>query len=190
MTVEQLKEYIINTERISIAPEIRPSASKNPDGSLKPFYLTRDFKYLADDKFELTVINSADAYGKIPLIKMDIKWHIAWQWDHPIAAGAQKVNFIADEWYEVTPLIQWFVDILNQIAINNFDKRELNQSQSILRKAFVPFWLAEGQIFAEFDLIYIFGEMMFWWARNIDGRGFDTEENRPANLQIPMIKKQ
>jgi hypothetical protein len=32
--------------------------------------------------------------------------------------------------------------------------------------------------------------MMFWGARNIDGRGFDTEENRPTNLQIPMVRQE
>ena len=26
-------------------------------------------------------------------------------------------------------------------------------------------------------------------ARNIDGRGFDKEENRPTNLQIPLVPK-
>ncbi|HVR55726.1 MAG TPA: hypothetical protein VMT72_02730, partial [Pseudolabrys sp.] len=35
----------------SVAPEVRPS--KNPDGSLKPFYLKRAFKYLPSDRFEL-----------------------------------------------------------------------------------------------------------------------------------------
>jgi len=35
-------------------------ATKNPDGSLRPFYLSRQFKYLGDDRFELTIANSAD----------------------------------------------------------------------------------------------------------------------------------
>ena len=45
----------------SIAPEVRPS--KNPDGSLKPFYLKRALKYLPSDRFELEIVNSADPYG-------------------------------------------------------------------------------------------------------------------------------
>jgi hypothetical protein len=48
--------------------------------------------------------------------------------------------------------------------------------------------LAEGQVFKEYDLIYLYDGMMFWGARNVDGRGFDKEENRPNNLQIPMVK--
>src|ERR1700710_2784555 len=48
----------------SIAPEVRPSAAKNPDGSLKPFYLSRAFKALPGDVFELTVINFAAPNGR------------------------------------------------------------------------------------------------------------------------------
>ena len=36
--------------------------SKNPDGTLKPFYLKRSFKYLPSDRFELEIVNSADPY--------------------------------------------------------------------------------------------------------------------------------
>jgi hypothetical protein len=30
---------------------------------------------------------------------------------------------------------------------------------------------------------------LFWGARNINGRGFDSEQNRPTNLEIPVIRK-
>ena len=188
MTVEQVKQSIVGAWA-SIAPELRPSTTKSADGIMKPFYLTRAFKYSDDDAFELAIINAADPYGKVPLVKILIKGHIVWQGEHPIAAGAQKVNFIADQAYEVTPLIQGFVDVLNHVASNGFNKWEVNGTQSIKGKAFAPFGLAEGQIFGEYDLIYVLNDMLFWGARNVDGRGFDTEENRPTNLQIPMIRK-
>jgi len=188
MTIEQIKQSMLG-QWVSIAPEIRPSIAKNPDGSMKPFYLKRDFTYLPGDKFQLDVINSADAYGKVPLVKISIKGNIVWQGEHPIAQGAQKVKFTADDLYEVTPLIQGFADAMNQLAAKGFDTWELNKTQSILGKAFAPFGLSEGQIFAEYDLIYLFNDMLFWGARNVDGRGFDKEENRPTNLQIPLVKK-
>jgi hypothetical protein len=188
MTVEQIKKLILG-EWMSIAPEIRPSISKNADGSMKPFYLTRAFKYSAGDKFELEIINSADAYGKVPLVKIVIKGNIAWQGEHPIAEGAQKVKFSADEAYEVTPLISGFADAMNQLASKGFGKWEVNNTQSIMGKAFAPFGLTEGQLFAEYDLIYVLNGMLFWGARNVDGRGFDKEENRPTNLQIPLVKR-
>jgi hypothetical protein len=73
------------------------SASRNPDGTSKPFYLTREFRALPDDRFELTVINSVDPYGRTPLARIVIEGHMLWRGDHPIAIGAQKVDFIADE---------------------------------------------------------------------------------------------
>jgi len=59
----------------SVAPEVRPSASKNPDGSLKPFYLKRAFKYQPSDRFELEIVNSADPYGAVPLARINWRAH-------------------------------------------------------------------------------------------------------------------
>ncbi|ESY55545.1 MULTISPECIES: hypothetical protein [unclassified Mesorhizobium] len=53
----------------------------------------------------------------------------------------------------------------------------------------MPFGLVGGTHFKEFDLVYIAHDLLFWGARNIDGRGFDTEENRPTNLQVPLVRK-
>ena len=71
--------------------------SNGPDGSLKPFYLKRAFKYLPSDRFELEIVNSADPYGAVPLARIRIGGHMLWQGAHPIAPGAQKVDFVADE---------------------------------------------------------------------------------------------
>ena len=173
----------------SIAPEVRPSASKNADGSLKPFYLKRAFKNLPSDRFELEIVNSADPYGTVPLARIKIGGHMLWQGPHPIAPGAQKVDFVADETYEVTPLAQGFADILNKVASAGYAPWAVNSPQSIFGKTFAPFALKEGTNFMEYDLVYLRGDLLFWGARNIDGRGFETEQNRPTNLQIPLVRK-
>ncbi|SEE29256.1 hypothetical protein [Bradyrhizobium erythrophlei] len=172
----------------SIAPEIRPS--KNPDGSIKPFYLKRAFTYQSSDRFELVVVNSADPYGKVPLARIRIVGHMQWQGAHPIAPGAQKVDFVADEAYEVTPLAQGFADVINKIASAGYAPWVVDAPQSIFGKSFAPFALKEGTNFMEYDLVYLRGDLLFWGARNVDGRGFDTEQNRPTNLQIPLVRKQ
>ncbi len=186
MAVEQIKKISLGKWE-SIAPEVRPSSTKNADGTLKPFYLTRRFTLHEDDTFELLVTNFADPYAKIPITKMLIRGHVEWKGAHQIAEGAQKVDFTADIEYTVTPMIQTFVDILNKFT-KGYDEWKIGETQNILKKAFPPFGLAEGQVFKEYDLIYVFEGLMFWGARHIDGRGFDTEENRPTNLQIPMKK--
>ena len=186
--VTKIKQAMLGTWE-SIAPEVRPSAAKNADGTLKPFYLKRTFKYLPSDRFELDVVNLADPYGAVPLARMKIVGHMKWQGPHPIAAGAQKVDFIADETYEVTPLAQVFADVLNKVAAAGYSPWPVNATQSIFGKTFVPFGIKEGTNFMEYDLVYLRGDLLFWGARNIDGRGFDTEQNRPTNLQIPMVRK-
>ena len=173
----------------SIAPEVRPSASKNADGTLKPFYLKRAFKYLPSDRFELEIVNSADPYGAVPLARIKIGGHMIWQGTHPIAPGAQKVDFIADASYEVAPLAQGFADVLNKVATAGYATWAVGVPQSVFGKAFAPFGLKEGTNFMEYDLVYLRGDLLFWGARNIDGRGFDTEQNRPTNLQIPLMRK-
>ena len=186
--VTKIKEAMLGNWE-SIAPEVRPSASKNADGSLKPFYLKRAFKYLPSDRFELEIVNSADPYGAVPLARIKIGGHMLWQGPHPIAPGAQKVDFVADETYEVTPLSQGFADLLNKVASAGYAPWAANSPQSIFGKAFAPFGLKEGTNFMEYDLVYHRGDLLFWGARNPDGRGFDTEQNRPTNLQIPLIRK-
>jgi len=187
MSLEKIKQQLTGQWK-SIATEIRPSGIKDESGNIKPFYLKRLFTYSSGDIFELQVTNFADPFGKIPLAQMDIQGRMEWKGEHPITLGAQKVDFIADEKYQVIPLIQGFADLLNQVASNGFEKWEVGGTQSILKKAFLPFGLAEGQVFSECDLVYLFNDFMFWGARNVDGRGFDTEENRPTNLQIPLTR--
>ena len=183
---EILKNALVG-EWVSLAPEVRPS--KNPDGSLKSFYLTRDFRYSEGDRFELVIMSMADPFGKTPLSKIAIRGHMFWRGEHPIAPGAQKVDFHADEAYEVTPLHVGFANLLNQVARSGYDEWRVAHMQSILGKSFPPFGLTEGKNFQEFDLVHLTRGMMFWGARHADGRGFDSEENRPTNLQIPLVRK-
>jgi len=189
MNPEQIKAFILGGRWISIAPEIRPSQNKTSTGDIQPFYLTRTFIFSPGDKFELTVINNADPFGKIPLAKILIKGHFVFQGEHPIASGAYNVDYIADQAYEVTPLHQGFADAVNKFPTEGLNKWELNVAQSLLGKAFPLFGLVTGKVFAEYDLIYIYNDMLFNGSRNVDGRGFDKPENRPTNLQIPLIRK-
>jgi hypothetical protein len=188
MTPDDLKPQLLG-DWTSLATELRPSSQKTPDGSLKPFHLRREFRYLAGDRFELTVTNFADPLGKLALARIFIRGHMLWRGDHPVAPGAQKVDFIADEAYEVTPLLQGFADVLNQVAGTGYAHWEVGATQSVFGKNFLPFGLVEARHFMEYDLVHLSHGLLFWGARHVDGRGFDKEENRPTNLQIPLARK-
>ena len=186
MSTDALKSSLAGTW-VSLTPEVRPT--KNPDGTIKPFYLSRTFDYQPDDRFQLTVMNFADPFGKVAIGKIEIAGHMLWRGEHPIAAGAHKVDFIADAGYALTPLVPPFVELLDRAASNGYEKWAVGQRQSLFGKSFVPFGLVEGRNFMEYDLVYLSHDLLFWGARNVDGRGFDAEENRPLNLQIPMERK-
>lgn len=188
MSLEQIKRSLAG-HWASLATEVRPSVARNPDGTPKPFYLRREFAYRDGDVFELLITNSADPFGKVPLARIRIEGHMAWRGEHPVAAGAQKVDFVADVAYEVTPLLQGFADVLNQVAAQGYARWEVGQTQSVFGKSFVPFSLKAGTNFMEYDLVHLAHGLLFWGARHVDGRGFDSEENRPTSLQIPLARK-
>ena len=189
MTADQIRDFIQGGEWVSIAPEVRPSISPSATGGIKPFYLTRVFKYTAGDKFECTVINYADPNAKVPLVKIVIKGHNIWQGGHPIAEGAYMLDYMADEAYEVTPLHQGFADAINKIPGNVLNTWELNVMQDVKGKLFPAFGLTAGQIYIDYDLIYISNNMLFNGSKNVDGRPFDKPENRPTNLQVPLVRR-
>jgi hypothetical protein len=174
-------------EWVSIAPEVRPR--RNPDGSLRSFFLERELNYKKRDRFELMIMSFADPFGATPLCKILIKGQLFWRGAHPSAPGAQKVDFHADEAYEVTPLHVAFANGLNHIARNGYDEWRVAGMQSVFGKSFPPFGLEAGKNFVEFELLYLNGGMLFFGARHVDGREFDSEENRPTNLQFPLVRR-
>jgi hypothetical protein len=188
MTAEQTQQFIQGGEWLSITPEVRPGSSKNAAGDVQPFYCSRVFKY-RDDKFDCTVINNADPNGKVPLAKIAIKGHLVWQGEHPVAEGAYKVDYVADEAYELTPLHQGFADVPNKFPAAGLNNWEVGVMQSIKGKAFRLFGLSEGQVYTDYDLVYIYNDMLFNGSKNVDGRPFDKPENRPTNLQVPLVRR-
>lgn len=188
MTADEIKDFIQGGEWISITPEVRPSINI-AGGKIQPFYLTRIFKYRAGDKFECIVTSYADPNAKVPLMKVTIKGHNLWQGEHPLTPGAYRLDYVADEVYEVTPLHQGFADVANNIVTNGFDKWEVNDTQSVMKKEFPIFGLSKDQVYVDYDLIYIYNDMLFNGSKNVDGRPFDKPENRPTNLQVPLIRK-
>ena len=174
---------------VSLAPEIRPSANKNPDGSLKPFYLRREFKYLEGDVVETHCRQLGRSVWRCPLARIFIRGHMVWRGAHPIADGAQKVDFVADEAYEVMAMHPGFADLLNKVSAQGYDKWEVNklpEASSANSSSRSGSW--QGRTSWSTTSSTSTATCCSEW-RNIDGRGFDKEENRPTNLQIPLVRK-
>ena len=189
MTPEQITQVIQGGRWVSIATELRPSTNTSATGEIQPFYCSRVFTYSPGDRFACTVINYADPNGKVPLVKIVIKGHNAWRGEHPIVPGAYNLDYIADEAYELTPLHQGFAAVANTFPGTGLGTWDVNVMQNLRGKAFPLFSLVEGQTYVDYDLISIYNDMLFNGSKNVDGRAFDKPENRPTNLQIPLVRQ-
>ena len=176
MTPEQITQFIQGGQWVSITTELRPSSNRSATGDIQPFYCSRVFTYSPGDRFACTVMNYADANGKVPLVKIVIKGHNAWRGEHPIAPGAYNLDYIAA--------------VANRFPGTGLNTWEVNVMQDVRGKAFPLFSLVEGQTYVDYDLIYIYHDMLFNGSKNVDGRAFDKPENRPTNLQIPLVRQQ
>ena len=190
MNIDEIKQELPKGEWVSIAPEIRPGTVKTAGGDIKPLYCSRRFVYSGMDRFQLDFINYADPHGQVPLAEMRIVGHVNYGATHPIAPGAYEANYVADEGFSITLRNSTFVSALNSIPLSEgMQPWELNVAQDVLGKAVPAFGLKAGEYFVEYDLIYIHNNLLFNGSRHVDGRPFDKPENRPTNLQIPLVRK-
>lgn len=189
MSIQAIRNIIEGGKWQSISTEIRPSIVKDEKGNLKPIYCTRVFHYPGNDKFELTFTTYADANGKLPLTKMEIKGHIVFGNPHPLISGAYELDYFGSSSFVITPLHDGLVQALNQLPPPaGASPWQKDVSQEVKGKAVPAFGLEAGKDFNEYDLIFVHADHLYNGARNIDGRPFDKPENRPTNLQIPLVR--
>lgn len=190
LPLSDLKKWMVRGgEWVSLAVELRPQEDRRGTGKIQPFYVTRSFRFAKEDRFVGTITSYGDPYGKLPLAKFEFRGHVAWQGEHPITPGAQKIDYILDEGFRVTPLHPQFAEQLNQAPVAGISKWEVGRTQDILKKAFPLFNIQEGQIVKDFDLVLVRDGMLFMGAKHVDGTPFDKVENRPTNLQVPLVRR-
>jgi len=103
--------------------------------------------------------------------------------EHPIAAVRAKGQLVADEAYDVTPMVAEFRDIMNKVARAGFAPWQVGQGQSFSARHFRGrSGSPRPRYLWEYDLVYCRGE------RSCLGRPDSTAEAliptpRPANLQ-------
>ena len=121
MTLEDTKRILVG-EWVSLTPEVRPSATRNPGGTLKAFYLS---------------LCGYPRQGGVG-------------WVRAAAGRATSERF---------------------------------------REDVCAFRVGRGPQLHGGRPDLCSGDYLFYGAGNVDGRGCDTEQNRPTNLQIPLRRK-
>ncbi|MEM7444393.1 MAG: hypothetical protein AAF414_13795 [Pseudomonadota bacterium] len=168
----------------SLSCELRPSAGE--DGVV-PFYLTRNFTY-DGEAFSGSITVFADPLCEAPMAEYDFAGHLEADGDSPAIAGAEQVNYVLDEALSLTPIDTAFADQLNALPAGSCgpDPWQVGTVQDILASGCVLLELEPGEIYTDYDLVYVRGDLLFFGAKHVDGRDFSTPENRPMQLQIPM----
>ncbi|MEM7381204.1 MAG: hypothetical protein AAF361_08390 [Bacteroidota bacterium] len=186
-TLAEVKQYCIGTWQ-SIAMELRPTEDRAGTGKVNPTYLRRHFTYLPGDKFVGIITLYGDNYGKLPLMQFEFKGNLRWLEEHPIAKGAWKIDYILDEGFGVTPLNPQAAEMLNQMPAEGVAPFVDGVKQDILKKEFPMFHIVKDQVVSDYDLMYFRNGMLFMGAKHVDGTPFDKPENRPHQLQIPLLR--
>lgn len=186
-SLTEVQEYAIG-EWKSISIELRPTEDRTGSGNIQPTFLKRNFKYLSNTEFIGTITMFADNYGEIPLLEFEFKGDLKWGGAHPIAKGAWEIDYVLNEGFAVTPLNPEAAEMLNAGLPEGMKPFESDVKKDILGKAFPLFNIVEGQIVSDYDLIYFKNGLLFMGAKHVDGTPFDKPENRPHQLQIPLVR--
>ncbi len=187
LTLEEVKKFAIG-EWTSLTVELRPTEDRTGSGVVEPTFLRRNFKYISEDEFIGTITLFGDNYGKIPLMEFEFKGDLIWGEAHPIAVGAWKIDYVLNKGFGVTPLNSQSTKMLNQVLPEGMSPFENNVKKDILGESFPMFKIEKGQIVSDYDLIYFKNGLLFMGAKHVDGTPFDEPENRPHQLQIPLVR--
>ena len=186
-TLDEVQDYTIG-EWTSISVELRPTEDRTGSGSIQPSFLTRYFKYLSKHNFIGTITMFADDYGQIPFVEFEFKGDLKWGKQHPIAKGAWEIDYMLNQGFAVTPLNDQATDMLNTDLPEEMAPFETGLKMDILGKPFPMFNIKKDQIVSDYDLIYFKNGLLFMGAKHVDGTPFDQPENRPHQLQIPLVR--
>ncbi len=172
---------------VSLTCELRPGASA--DGVV-PTYVTRRFTY-EETEFVGSMTTYSDPVCTEPLMRFDFSGDLAYRGDSPIADDAINVNYVLNQSFDVVPLAQDFADLLNQApGTCGLQPWEIDVGQDIMAPGCAALGLAPGTVLTDHDILFRQGNMLFFGARHVDGAGFDREEKRPHQLQVPMVPEQ
>ena len=184
-TLEEVKQYALG-EWESLTIELRPTEDRTGSGKINPTYLKRKFIYKEGDQFTGIITLFGDNYGQLPLMQFEFVGETKWGKAHPIAKGAWEVDYVLNKGFGVTPLNDQAAAMLNQALPEGMTPFKNGEKKDILQKAFPLFNIQDGQIAADYDLIYFKNGMLFMGAKHVDGTPFDQPDRRPHQLQIPL----
>ncbi|MEL6187021.1 MAG: hypothetical protein AAFU79_20540, partial [Myxococcota bacterium] len=186
-TLDAVKAFCVGTWE-SLSVELRPTEDRAGTGVIEPTRLTRRFEYHSPERFTGAITMFMDDYGAAPLMRFTFRGHLKWGGEHPIADGAWCIDYVLDQGFDVDPLHEGAVQMLNAGLPEGMDPFAVDKTSSILGKPFPLFGIEAGQTLVDHDLLYFRNGLLFMGAKHVDGTPFDRPERRPHQLQIPLAR--
>jgi hypothetical protein len=194
-SLEGLQKRIVGHWK-SISCELRPQQNQaDPELAPTPSYLTRDFVYSADGKFDANITVFVDEGCKVPAISYDFSGDVVWHDANPAVEGAWSQDYVLNRKLQLTILAQPMADQLNKLPPEACGEGPfaVDAVRDILGKPCALLKFVGGSKFVvDHDFLYVredTANMLFMGAKHVDGTGFYAPENRPkVGLQQPLIR--
>ncbi|MBI2519797.1 MAG: hypothetical protein HYV97_05260 [Bdellovibrio sp.] len=180
---------------VSITCELRfHEIATESNGKVEATWIKREFIFDGRNNFQGRHTTYDDSLCQSPHFEYYFRGRLEWRGPHETAPTAQKVDFIMDEEFSITPRSRVFIEQMNKLPSGACgDKKwELNVAQDVLRRPCVLLNTKQGEVVKDFDLIYLSYEGMFLFMgakQNMDQRFSKDEEHRPkGGLQVPLVR--
>ncbi|CAD8126612.1 unnamed protein product [Paramecium sonneborni] len=185
LSLEELKEEMINGVWSSMTKEIRPGRDAN--NQLTTIYITRELWFPTDSTFGLKINFFPDQGNTNSQMELEMLGSLIWEGDaSSVVPGAQFAQFVVDQLY-LTPKNDQFTANFNSNLPQGVEPFQTNLKANMTAKDFPAFGLTKNDVIKENDLVYLRQNRFYLGARPVDaGRPYPIER-RTYSLADDLI---
>ncbi|MDX2161381.1 MAG: hypothetical protein SF162_08670 [bacterium] len=162
---------------VSVACELRAG----------PQHLIRDIT-LTESDWTAVITNFADPACTTPALILTITGPVNYGEPHPLAEGAVESDFVIQT-LALEPQNAFIVDFLNSAEPGTCGAEawEVGVEQDVTETGCVLIGFAELPS-TDYDVTFVRDNYLFAGARPLEGGGFESPEDRPTAVQVPLVR--
>lgn len=164
---------------------------KRPGANGSTLYLRRDFTS-DDQRSSARLMFYSDPEGTQRSLTIHLEGPYTIGQPSAAVPGAHEGDFHFDT-AKLTAHNEFFLNLLNNASAgtcgNERWEQDVEQDVTVTRGC-LPLGLDLVNRGAEYDIVKLEGDKLYYGARPADGSGLDKPEKRPTALQVPLIRKE
>lgn len=162
---------------VSVACELRPG----------PQHVLRDIT-LTETGWTAIISTFADPACTIPALALTITGPVVYGEAHPMAEGAVESDFVI-ETLAIAPRNAFLVEFLNSAEAGTCGSEiwALDIEQDVTETGCALIGFAELPS-TDYDVTFVRDNYLFAGARPLEGGGFESPEDRPTAIQVPLMR--